>query len=534
EFSLFPLTAEATRAWASELPVTSTLRLVQHLLEAIDELNQVAVAAELRHIIMETLQPSLLVARSSLSRRFINQPLVLPPEPQHMADLAEQLFRAAGTAYTLVAVHAIRDRESIHGINPARLVCESLQRALYFNGCRIFQRYQLYQKLEPGCWQTLHQLYAFAERQQLTRTQINGLKASETTITATYLRPLLLACCKPNQLRQSDLAAVFRGLEEWSGLAEIDLAGEGLFGVDLNSDRAPAYAGAVSNREATQLRIIATGGLVARLRQLQDESGHNQQDIVFENDIRLHHHIIQHVANSLSSISMRNFNRSPFRQQLWVALGLGSTHFHCAGKQEFDQVIHGPHYKAGVGERKFGNPFLERKITDHWEQNDLEGIYRSEARTGATSETDSQPVEPDARTRDILLGSDSSSDTLSSVERFPLFSLESVNVGPGGYCLRWPATLPGEARSGDILCVREHDSSEWSIATIRWTDRLDTQETMVGIDLLSPRATAYGASIRRQKGAPSEAIRVLMLPEIALVAQPRTLITPRTGFHERL
>lgn len=533
-FSLFPLTADAASAWAGNLPVTSTLRLVQQLLEAIEELNHVVVPAERRYGIIEAMRPSLQVAKSSLSRRFINQPLVLPAEPQHIADLAERLFSATGTAYTLVAVHATRDRESIQDINPARLVCEALQRALCFTGCRIFQRYQLYQALEPGVWQTLHQLYAFAERQQLTRAQVSGVKVAETTVSATYLKPLLLACCKPSQLRQSDLAAVFRCLEEWSGLASISAAGEGLFSVDLSSDRGPNYAGAALNREAPQLRIIATGQVVARLRQLQEESDYNtQQGVVFDNDTRLYPHVIQHMIDALSSISMRNFNRSPFEQQLHVALGLSNAHFHCAGKRNFDQVMRGADYQPDARERKSGNPFMEHRITDQWERNDPDGIHRSENRPGASVDSGSQSIEPDAETRKALLG-EATNDPALSAERFPLFAVQAVNVGPGGYCLRWATGLPGDARSGDILCVREHDNSEWAIAAIRWTTQLEDRDTMVGIELLSPRATAYGAKIRRQQGAPSGAIRVLMLPEIALVAQPRTLITPRTGFHERL
>jgi hypothetical protein len=54
----------------------------------------------------------------------------------------------------------------------------------------------------------------------------------------------------------------------------------------------------------------------------------------------------------------------------------------------------------------------------------------------------------------------------------------------------------------------------------------------VGLELLSPRAKPYGALIQRKTGETAAPMRVLLLPEIKLVGQPHTLITPRTGFRE--
>ncbi len=117
-------------------------------------------------------------------------------------------------------------------------------------------------------------------------------------------------------------------------------------------------------------------------------------------------------------------------------------------------------------------------------------------------------------------------------ERYPQFQVRAINASPGGYCLEWDTALPGKIHSGDILCVREADNSNWIIASICWISRLDGAHTMVGIELLSPRATPYGACILQPGGSASQPIRVLLLPEISLVGQLQTLVTPRSGFRE--
>lgn len=535
--SLFPLTLEGVHSWTNALPVTNTREVAQQLRDAIGELTRVTLSAEQRYAILEAMRPNLKVVTASLSRRFINQPLVLPAEPQQMAELADQLFGLISTAYTVVAVHAIRDRESVREVNPARLVCEALQRAVHFTGCKIFQHFQLFQVGEHRAWQTLHQLYALAERQHLTQLHVEGMMAEPTTITATWLRPLLLACCKPNQLRQGDLAAIFQGLRQWSGLATVSAGGEGLFAVDLSGDQPPTYANSVMATAGPDLRLIDTAPLVAHLGELAESGeGSSRQDIVFAHDVRLHHNILQHMIVSLSSVSTRNFSRQSLQQRLHVALGLNSTHYFVAGGQTFTEVLHGKGYRLPVSERVVINPFMaQRKRRDPWLEAYADDIHSGELQSDPDDSSAPHDVDVDGATRAVLLAGHEQPQPEpqpQKEERPREYPVKAINASPGGYCLEWQQDQPGAIRSGDILCVREQEGGSWVIASIRWLSHPEGKSSILGIELLSPQAAAWGARIQNPKGALSEPIRVLLLPGIKLVAQPPTLITPRSGFRE--
>jgi hypothetical protein len=223
---------------------------------------------------------------------------------------------------------------------------------------------------------------------------------------------------------------------------------------------------------------------------------------------------------------MRNFNRSLIDQPLQLALGLSSTHYHTAGEQTFEQVLYGSHYQPSVSERIAGNPFLRsQKRRDPWEQVDTDDSSRGQEHAASSA-----AAPPEVEFDPALLTGDAIEP--AARERYPQFQVQAVNSSPGGYCLKWDAALPGKIHSGDILCVREADNSNWIIASIRWISRLDGAHTMVGIELLSPRAIPYGACILQAGGAASQPIRVLLLPEISLVGQLQTLVTPRNGFRE--
>lgn len=531
-FELFTPTAAGAEAWAAALPVTNTRLVVKELRQAIDELNRVDMAPDQRFVILEILRPSLHVALTSLSRRFLNQPLVLPEEPRQMWESADKLYSLAITAYTLVAVHTIQRRNELAEINPARQVCESIQRALHFCGRRLLQTFQLYQPVELHGWLTLHQLYALAERQQLARLPVADPISGDSSIATTYLQGLMLGACKPNQLRQSDLAGIYRGLREWADM--IALGGpeleDSLFIVDLDSDQPPVYASFYGDSAGPQCRHVDTRDLIAHLETLhQDLSRRNQHSYAFDRDTSIPSNLLEHLVNALGSMSMRNFTRSASSDTLSVAFGLNGAHYHIGGERGFAYLLHGDNYVPPASERLASNPFLTpQPHRDMWQQaNPEEDQPEGEAESG--EDEDAHNIEVDEATMAVFDDDEHEPDPEADGDRYPVHQVTMINASPGGYCLEWNAELPSDIRTGDLVSIRESNSQVWVLAVLRWISQLQDERTLVGVELLSPRAMAYGARVYRKFEAASDPVRVLLLPEIKLVGQPHTLVAPRVG-----
>ncbi|MCB1676563.1 MAG: hypothetical protein KDI01_09740 [Halioglobus sp.] len=529
-FNLFPLNAEAAQSWAQGLPVTNTRAVVQQLRQALGELNRIALAPELRYNIVEAVRPSLEVAVSNLSRRFLKQPLVMPEEPRQMAALAEELLNMLGTAYIIVAIEAITHRDSIRDTNPARLACEAIHRAVVFTGRKILLTLQLHRPIEPHGWLSLHQLYALADGQQLTQLPLTEPLSGARSIAAAYLQALMLGCCKPNQLRQSDLAAIYRGLKKWSEFIQIHEADKsrGLFIVDLTSDRPPLYSSLHTAVPHAQCRSIDTEPLIRHLRQLRE--GDAQRGIHFDKDTTLSFNTLEHIIISLGEMSLRNFKRSSMSGPLSVCIGLSSAHYHVGGEKSFEQQLYGDDYTPPASDQLAGNPFLRAREqqTDPWRERDAS---RREAAGGSGATDDAQKQdELDAQAQALLMMHEDTQ--LPPQGRYCVFQVELANASPGGYCLQWNPELPGDIRTGDIVGIREQQGRDWVIAVIRWLSNLEQGRTLIGLELLSPRAMPYGARIHKKTGEKGAPLRVLLLPEIKLVGQPHTLITPRAGFRE--
>lgn len=531
ECTIFRATADDAQTWAQNLPIANTRLVIQNLRNALAELNRVDIAPDVRFNIMEVLRSSLHVALSTMSRRFLNQPLVMPEEPRQMAELADTLYSLATTGYIIVAVHTLQQSENIYQVNPARLVCESVYRALNLAGKKILQTYQLHQTIPVYLWMEINQLYALAEQQQLTELPVEDKLNGDGTIKTAYLQALLLGCCKPSQLRQSDLAAVYRGLHEWAEYVKIQQCNSnnnGLFRVDLASDQPAEYASMYPASDEPQCRLINTEALVSHLEglKLTEEKKPRNTPIVFDKDTSLPSNMLEHLMNSLGSMSTRNFKRTTSAEMLGLSIGLSSVHYHIAGRRTFEQVIHGANYVPPVTERTVTNRFMEKRDRrDDWEQANP----REEGLSDETHEHQGEALDDPALA--ALVSEDSHQETAQ--ERYPIHPVHMTDASPGGYCLEWSAKLPARVKAGDIVGVREGGRSEWIIAVIRWVSQLQEAKSLIGVELLSPSAMPFGARVQKVTGEEASLRRVLLLPEIKLVGQPHTLITPRAGFRER-
>lgn len=525
---LFQPNSEAAARWVESLPVTNTNSLMQLLDQALSDLNRTQLSPEVRYTIMEILRPNLEVVLTNLSKRFLNQPLIMPEEPRRMAELSDRLLTLATTAYIIVAIEAIQQRDTIRETNPARLTCQAIQRALIFAGRKVLQNFQLHRPMEIRCWQTLHQLYALADNQRLTDLPVPEPLSGGSTIKATYLQALMLGCCKPNQLRQSDLASVYRGLGQWSDLVQLDNIGTGdeLFLVDLDSDQPPQYRALYRQTPGPLCRTINATTLLEHLKTLKAETG--IQGASFDKKTSVPANMLDHLITSLGSVSLRNFNRTASKSPLWICVGLSSVHYQVARQRLFEQMLYGDRYVPAATMQTQDIKFLSSHgNADIWEKANPEEDY-----IGAVEEVAEGQIDLDAATRARLLQEEN--PELPTNERYPVFKVQLADTSPGGYCLELIDELPRDIKTGDIIGLKEAENQkEWVIAVIRWLSRLENAKTLIGLELLSPRAIAYGARIHRKGGEKTPPMRVLLLPEITLVGQPHTLITPRAGFKER-
>lgn len=119
-----------------------------------------------------------------------------------------------------------------------------------------------------------------------------------------------------------------------------------------------------------------------------------------------------------------------------------------------------------------------------------------------------------------------------ATEDYPTYALPIVNHSPGGYCLSWPKEVPAQLQAGELVGLQDLPGQAWSIAVVRWIRQVRNGGTQMGIEMIAPAAQPCGLQLLRKTEQSSHYLRALLLPEIAAISRPATVITPRLPFQE--
>lgn len=527
-FERFATTAKGAAGWCEMLPMGNPQALASTLCEALDEFNRTPLPTALRHDLLLTLQAAIQQAMTLVGHRLANQPLELPKGLQALAKLADQLAGLTCTAYSIVAVHTLDDPARVGKRDPARMTGESLQRAIHFAAHKVLLAYQLHLPLEARVWNTLHQLYLLAEQQQLATMAIPGPDGRGTTIQATYLLPLLLACCQPGQLLQADVNQVYQGLGFWARLCRLHTprSGQGLLAVDLGASAPPTYTATLRVLDTLRHRLLDTGPLVTHVAGLIEAARQAQRNDIVLGSTRLQLPILEHVINCLGSDRIRSTQRVSVRQTLDAAPGFSASHYYLAGERTLEQLTGFAGTPVAKSPGAAENPFLrETGSIDPWSV--AEGgdpFQRSAAAMNADGSIEMRVEE-------------AAPETIAEPPPPPasLFSISpavAVDASPGGYCLEWDCALKSSLRSGELLCLRGSEKAPWQLGVIRWVHQEHGKSVRTGVELLGGKPAPWAARLLREGSNKTTTSRVFLLSATPLTEHHATLITPRSGFTE--
>ena len=510
------------RNWVEQLPMMNMGETSRQLYQYIQELNRLEVAPRTRFELLEVIRPVVQQVCTGLSKHYLNQALVLPEKARRVASLAQSLQGHMASGYKLVVARGLG---KLGDKDMKDVVVTALHRAITALNETLLRCYQLYFPTPRHLWMELHQLYLLAELNRLEHVEVEdpefGLLES-STVTDAYGRALLLATCKPNQLRQQELSLVYQATEEWSGFIDVKMAADNddLFVFDLSADRPPTYRTHASAGAETS-RYIESGELVKRL--VSSIAGEKPSD--FHLPRGMSDTLVNHLQRAWGALTERSFRRVDQEIALEICLGLGAVHYFVSDGEDFARLMGDSRHALLADEED--NPFLRKRApqqrslpadADPWAGAYDGGAYRM-AQEGSVENIDLSRITSALQER-----------RGESKTKFHKHECRTVNVSPGGYCLAWEGETPAQLRTGELMGIIEESNPEWALGVIRWVKQLSSQGARFGVELLAPRAMPAGGRVIKKTGEPAEFQRVLLLPELHAIGQPATLVVPSVGF----
>lgn len=520
------------KLWLQSLPLTQTQQVSAQLYTAMHEISRLRTSSENRLAILELLREPVHQTLSGLARKYLNQPLILPEAALKTATVAQAIQKHFLNSYLAVVreLCAARDSKDLQ-----ELQALSIQRALTALGLLLLRSYQLYLPIASQIWAEVHALYQLACALELAQLPVEdklpyhqGLK----TIHNTYLRILLLATARPNQLRQEEIESTYNLLELLAPIAELDTynpAGkENLFVVLTNSNRPPFYKShwrPASNPGEQPPLEIRTSHLVDKLQE-QQKAGNEGVDAAVSqrNQLNLSAALTKHLAQAWSHLALRSFERQDVNAEIEVTIGLTNIHFHLADEQPFNLFLNQSSAVANAPEK--GALYQKRGIQLKTDKTKKEDDPWDDAFDITGTAFDGRALPTLNIEKSIK-----SQEKVSYQGHHPIYTVPLMDRSLGGYGLEWRNEIPVQVRAGELLGLREYGRNKWAIGVVRWAHQIKGA-TQLGIQIIAPHAIPVGLAAVHKTGGFAEYLRALQIPELRAVNQPSSLITNAISFHE--
>ncbi|GAB1261505.1 hypothetical protein [Aurantivibrio plasticivorans] len=475
--------ASSVKAWAEALPATRITHTGVLLYKSLPEIPRLETSADNRLAMLEAVRPYVQHCIQGLARGFLNQPLILPEGPMKTAVVAQALQKHMCVGY-LSVLKDIASKSTKTKPHPhLELVCH---RAIVGLGLLLFRSFQLYRQTPEQLWLELHTCYRVAEEFALLDRLVADQLLEESDACTTqqaYMRIILLAASRPNQMRQIDVSATYQALESWAYLAKLaptDSDRKNLYVLNLAADIGPLNKARFSGSRG-DIRELDMSQLLTALRTQREAKETDKELLKIPKTLSVA--LLDHLEQAWSTNLQRAFERQPTNSTIEASVGLSNIHHH---------IINGMSFEEFLGQDEMEEIDFGSFANDPWnsKQND-------------DAEADDHPID----------------------------LVQVIDTSPGGYCLEWRKAIPAHVRAGEIIGLREKGRHRWGVGVIRWVQQQQSS-TRLGIQILAPKATPYAAAIEQPTGEYGDYMRILLLPELKAANQPATLITAFAPFQE--
>ena len=208
------------KQWIAQLQLTNLQPAHSQLIAELGEFNRYPMRSKDRLETLELLRETIAYVQDGYAKKLIGKPLPLNEDEIEIFTSIVQLWQVLASCYLrCLRIFISGDKQfSMQGA----LLC---QRCLLYSGLTIFEHLRSSYEFDPVYWHQLHELYAFAEANNLLLTAVSDpLNTIQpvSTCQSIYIKTLLASYARPAELNRQQLQLLDEWLSEWSSMVTIE------------------------------------------------------------------------------------------------------------------------------------------------------------------------------------------------------------------------------------------------------------------------------------------------------------------------
>jgi len=489
------------RQWLNGLPVGNVQKSSQIVLQQLKILNQSRYPYSERSQLLDALRPTIRQLLLSLKQPLHQAMLPLSDENNLIAQLIQDLLSEIAHGYKLITSDLMEKNSRKE--NDDLLLRESIYLSIQYLARSIVESYLIYSAPQYDIWRELHQLYRYAEYENIQNEAIDDPYPDYTlpiqyTIDLAYKRIVLLSLSAPYHLMQNEAEDIYYLVSAWTSVCEIqELEKKHIsnqYGVDFATDMSPRYIPDNLEWEPVDGRVIDINEVKARLTnhttkilRLNVESDElTDDDSPRSLKERQQRDMLLRLTDAWHSNLTRGTHREDRGAKLRMALGLNACHFYCSNKATFTPEM---------------DELRLISSSENEQASVFANIYREALHKDRIHENNSYPISP----------------------------WQQHNISHTGLALSCGDSCKNmNIKVGEVVSYLFESKTglRWKIGIIRWVHINKESNIDMGIMNLSHSAVPIAIKAVKGLGKGTDYFRSLLVPKQVSIRQLRSVIVP--------
>ncbi|QUY37705.1 GTPase [Acinetobacter junii] len=439
--------------WISTLAIMQLGDTSKALFSALLELSELECSETLRFDLIQTLHPTIENVLGSLEKNFFNQGVITSDRNEHIIELA-MLLRCYFAAIYINIVRRSSDqlehqKFSFFALNQKKNLQTAITlatfQALQQLTQLLYQQHMLYSEPVAGQWLIAHQLYdaAVTHKYHLTTLEQPAGKPSLNNVAQAYAQLILLDIFNTNQIRQSEIQALFQCSFDWAKMLQLLPKETELtkYVVDTSKDHPPIYNKKQSSGFNPNI-FISTNSLLDHVT----ATLHKNAEYISKNEkIYLTPALKFHVQTILGTTAERRHERYEYSAQLHICFGLLTAHFYLSKAKNFAETLQLEHGYGLQSESRFLSSWDKKESSDNQESS-IQRLSR---------------------------------------ESKAVYQADILDISVNGYRIKWTTEAPKNLRTGEYILVKETSHGHWRGGVIRWLKQSSEKSLELGLEVLA-------------------------------------------------
>ena len=439
--------------WISTLAIMQLGDTSKALFSALLELSELECSETLRFDLIQTLHPTIENVLGSLEKNFFNQGVITSDRNEHIIELA-MLLRCYFAAIYINIVRRSSDqlehqKFSFFALNQKKNL-QTARTLATFQALQqltqlLYQQHMLYSEPVAGQWLIAHQLYDAAVTHKYHHTTLEqpAGKPSLNNVAQAYAQLILLDIFNTNQIRQSEIQALFQCSFDWAKMLQLLPKETELtkYVVDTSKDHPPIYNKKQSSGFNPNI-FISTNSLLDHVT----ATLHKNAEYISKNEkIYLAPALKFHVQTILGTTAERRHERYECSAQLHICFGLLTAHFYLSKAKKFAETLQLEHGYGLQSESRFLSSWDKKESSDNQESS-IQRLSR---------------------------------------ESKAVYQADILDISVNGYRIKWTTEAPKNLRTGEYILVKETSHGHWRGGVIRWLKQSSEKSLELGLEVLA-------------------------------------------------